>query len=837
MKITKLTLKKHKFFALRNIKQLVFEPNSVFQWVLGTNGSGKSTLLREFSPLAAVKNHYYEGGMKIVEGTDKNLSYRLTCDFSGSKNIYSFIEISPEGVETELNPGHTATVYNNLVWQKFRIDKEIHEIRTGRRRFTACQPMDRKAWISRISDADYTYALGYFKKLLSHYRDVLGSIKTDQNRLLEATTKAVTKEEETQHRELLKHLREEIDNLNDIRPNPSMGQRVVLEETFRIKTSLLNTTKDFRNFLRSNRDIFPLGNLEQNEVDLRGYEIEHSKNSDRVQVLFDRSREITRTLSGRSKTISLDDQNLDERIRTITESHTLIVDSMAFPLDLMLEPHSVKEAIFSYDKWNTALDSIVREMLADPSGVYETTDHDGIFDKHQELITKTNLVELKINKLDDDIQSQLECSKEEHLTCPSCKHQWHPNFSKLVLEDLQDKRTKAVTLLEELKKSKDEVYEKLCFQRKYYAGLKMFNNLEEESPLFRAFYSVVKIEETHKKNPEKLSSLSVQFRHELNTYVKLLEQRDLLREFQNEKLNRTNEQTETIKRLELELKQNTEEISRLYDSSDDIFKKLQYLKRKIALQKKAKEVQAFAKKSKEDLEKLVNTHSEHEARAFIGDMILERNHKLISLEKALREVDLQNHQVATLERQIDEAKEYAKVLRIAVDELSPKEGLIAYGLTGFINHFLKIVNNLIAKFWSYPLELLPFVPNEDGIDLDYKFRIRINDEVAEDISLCSEGQKEIIDLAIMITSLVLEHLDHDCLILDEFGSKLDPAHRMASYRAIEELLSNSNFTRVLMVSHFDESFNTNVQADVSVICDANLELPSNLAYNKNITFN
>ena len=60
---------------------------------------------------------------------------------------------------------------------------------------------------------------------------------------------------------------------------------------------------------------------------------------------------------------------------------------------------------------------------------------------------------------------------------------------------------------------------------------------------------------------------------------------------------------------------------------------------------------------------------------------------------------------------------------------------------------------------------------------------------------------------------------------------------MASYRAIEELLSNSNFTRVLMVSHFDESFNTNVQADVSVICDANLELPSNLAYNKNITFN
>lgn len=835
MKITKIILRKHKFLTLRNIKELVFEPNSLFQWILGTNGSGKSTLLREYSPLAAVPSHYYKGGAKIVEGTDKNLRYVLTCDFSGPKNIFSFVEISPEGVETELNPGHTGTVYNNLVWQKFRIDKEVQEIRTGRKKFTELKPEDRKAWISRISDADYSYALGYFKKLITHYRDVLGSIKTDQNRLLEATTKAITKEEERQHRELLKHLREEIDHLNEIRPNPSVGLKVVLEDTLRLKESLVRQEKDFRNSLRSNRALFPLGNAENNEVDLRGYEIEYSKINDQIQILFERSKEITSLLGNRGKTVSLDSDILQEKITTLAQEVEDIYFNMKFPLGLLLDKHKLSEAVFAFDHWNTSLGNIVAEMLPDPNNLYTSDFQNEVFESYQELTTKTNILEVKIHNLEEEIKKQVECSKEDHLTCPSCNHKWHPNFNRLVLEDLQEKRSKGLVLLEEFKAKKEKVYEDLCRSRKYHTGLQMFFGLEESSPLFKAFYATAKNEDIHKKSPDQLLQLAIQFRHELNFYSTVIEKEETLQELRTESLRRSNEEVETIKKLETELHNNSGVVSKLYDESEELFKRISYLKRKIQFRKEIEKNKEFAERSKENIEKLMATYAEHDSRSFIGDMILERNHKLISLEKSLREVDMHNHHVAMLERQIEETKEYARALKIAVDELSPREGLIAYGLTGFINHFLKIVNALIAKFWSYPFELLPFVPDEEGIDLDYKFRIKIGEEVSDDISFCSEGQKEIVNLAIMITSLVLMHLDDDCLILDEFGVKLDYAHRMTSYKAIEELLSNSNFSRILMVSHFDESFNTNIEADVSVICDANLDLPVNLYYNKHMT--
>jgi hypothetical protein len=48
-----------------------------------------------------------------------------------------------------------------------------------------------------------------------------------------------------------------------------------------------------------------------------------------------------------------------------------------------------------------------------------------------------------------------------------------------------------------------------------------------------------------------------------------------------------------------------------------------------------------------------------------------------------------------LESNLEKTKEQAKVLKAAVDALSPSSGLIAKGLTGFINHFVALANSVI----------------------------------------------------------------------------------------------------------------------------------------------
>ena len=834
MKITKITLRKHKLLSLRNIQELVFEPSSKFQLILGTNGSGKSTLLREYCPLAAIPSHYYKGGMKILEGVVQDKRYVLTSDFTGPKNLFSFVEIAPDGTTTELNPGYTGSVFNNLVWSMFGIDKEIQDIRIGKRKFTELSPSDRKSWISRISHADYTYALTYYQKLLSHYRDTLGSIKTDHNRLLEATAKVVAPEEESALRGLLVTLKSEVEQLNNLRPNPSMPYDRVTVEMDRFKKMSTDRLDAFRKHLRSSKELLPIGNPEQIQVDLRCLEIEHAKNNDRVHALFDRSGEITTILKDQGKTIGLDEEELHDKINLLQSKVDDADASMAFPLRLTMDRSEVQEAIFAHGGWCSQLEEVVSHMVADPEEAFTQLRQQQLHDAIQELTGQKNFLEVHIGKTEDAIARQVECSKEQHTECPNCKHQWHPGFSELVLRELKDKlvslKEKHVVVQQKLQ----ELQENMEVQRKHYAGLLMFVDLEGKYPLFRSFYAVARRTKEHLKNPVVLVQLAYDYGRELHAYKELVVTMNELDELHKAVSNKRFERIDVTKKLEEELENNVAEVARIYDSNDQLVKKIRFCQRKLSLNKTIHDVTEQAHKTKEDLEKLASVYVEHESRSFIGDMVLARNHKLITLEKSLKEVDLQNHHVRTLEKQIEEAKDYAKTLKVAVDTLSPREGLIAYGLTGFINHFLKIVNSLISKFCLYPMEIQSFVPDEEGIDLDYKFRIRIGGEIVDDISNCSEGQKELVNLAIVIASLVMLGLDTGDLFLDEFGVKLDPAHRASSHKAIEELLAHSNFSRVLMVSHFDESFNMNLESDVSVICDANLHLPSDLAYNRHM---
>ena len=196
---------------------------------------------------------------------------------------------------------------------------------------------------------------------------------------------------------------------------------------------------------------------------------------------------------------------------------------------------------------------------------------------------------------------------------------------------------------------------------------------------------------------------------------------------------------------------------------------------------------------------------------------------------------MQNNLITFLESEIERLKAESRLLSLAIDELSPSSGLIARGMTESINNFIEDTNEFIGKIWSYPMSLSPLKLDEDIVELDYKFPVSVNGiVVSKDVEKTSEGMKEIIDLAFVIVSMAYRDMLDFPIYLDEFAVKMDAAHRSAAYRIIEYLTDSTDFTQIFIISHYENGYANLSNADISVLCSVNVDIPSHLKYNERV---
>lgn len=176
-----------------------------------------------------------------------------------------------------------------------------------------------------------------------------------------------------------------------------------------------------------------------------------------------------------------------------------------------------------------------------------------------------------------------------------------------------------------------------------------------------------------------------------------------------------------------------------------------------------------------------------------------------------------------------------------IKELSPTEGLIAKGLTGFINHFVLQMNSFIKQVWLYPLEIIPIALKEDDeLDLDYKFSVRVNDNDQSsipDINKGSTSVRDIIDLAFKIISMRYLNIQNYPLYLDELGASFDKSHREAISKLIHDLVLSSDYSQVYIVSHYSETYGSFKNTDITVLCNENIDIPKDCVFNRNVIIN
>ena len=192
-------------------------------------------------------------------------------------------------------------------------------------------------------------------------------------------------------------------------------------------------------------------------------------------------------------------------------------------------------------------------------------------------------------------------------------------------------------------------------------------------------------------------------------------------------------------------------------------------------------------------------------------------------QQMIREHDALRNEVSEtlrdIERTLDDQKRLKDVLdteirptlkRLRSDEdkwkavesgLNPSKGLPCIYLVRFINQLLQRANQFIKEVWCHDLELV-YLSEED--DLDFTIQVMQNKStIVKDISLCSNGEAAIINLA-MILAIGVErgYLNWCYLKLDEIDAALTETHRSKLVALIDRLVNEGLIKQLFLVNHF-----------------------------------
>lgn len=825
MKIISLELKGYKRLALNNIEYLKFTPENKIQLILGTNGSGKSSLLQELTPLPSSPTDFTKDGYKIITIVHNNITYTLKSIFSSSGNKFHFIK-----EDEELNTGHTVTIYKELVKKHFNITQDVHELLTGLTKFHEMSTTDRRSWFTRISEADYTFAFNVYNNLREQLRDIQGSIKLSQSRLVQESSKLLKPEEEKIIREEIKNLTELLHLFLSYKTPIKYTDSQLKDKLLQIDNFIMNSSKELlvergkflnlENFqdidnineliLQSNIDI---GVLENNISNLL-QTIEHNEN--------------TLKLISETKLDSLTDldKNLDSLLLKVSNLNKSLRYSIKF--------NDNKQA-------SLALTTIYQNLVELFSSMESNSDYRYSKGKFEEANNKLNQIKLSINTFKtqrDDLLIKIKeldhLKTHDEVKCPKCEHKWFLSYNANTHEDLKNKISQVANLIISLEEEQIKTEEYITNSVNYFNQYKAYNDIKNNWAILRGMFEYLEAKNMVLEAPRSILNVVSSIQSDLDSQILIDMYNEEIKNLLKLRENISNDQISNIDKLKSSI---TEDNKSVFQYNNKVIENRNYIKNLEDYKNTISNIHAISGKLELALTARTDTLYEQlelARKIAINDYIQVVQYELSKREQLISKIDLQASIVKNLESQIIELNETLDVLKIAVKEISPTEGLIAKGLTGFINHFVSQVNSFIKKIWLYPMELIPIqADDEEGIDLDYKFAVKINNNnTIPDIKKASSGMKEVIDLAFVLVSMVYLKLEDSPIYLDEFAAKLDKSHRDAAFHVITNLITSANYSQIYMVSHYENSYGSLKNSDITVLCPSNIILPKDLVFNR-----
>lgn len=822
MRITRLELRGYERLLLNNIDRFVYTPESDYQLILGTNGSGKSSLLAELSPLPGHSSNFAKDGLKDITIIHRGSEYRLISDFRTGKHSFSI-----DGDEN-LNRGGTQQVQLQLVEQHFNgYNHELHEIVTGveSEQFTQMDINTRRKWITSLSTQDWSFALSLHKTLASSARDHVGAVKHLTNRLAESqgNLKALGSVDGLSERALT--IREELNALLMAQQSDAVAPEEMQRRLRAVLDQIGTLSRRVVDRVHSLRYSGPVA-----MQDLDGLE-SHAAETDRDAVakkaLVDRLAaeytEIETALHGFRTSDGITPENIETHLmelRDQLEQARSQQDDYFGPLDdadmILLDNQAVLQQVAGLflQLPNNEDRTYTRETLQQ-----RQEEHRALQDRYSHLDGRLLAVLRRITLIEQSAETN----------CPACGYVWREGISPGELEELRTVRSKLAEELESVTQQRAKLEEYLERATEIANLYSEFRSITTSYPRLRPLWTHIAKHRLHLIQPAQNVGLFTRWDQATRAARTLQALERRLRQ-----LTELEEQWSSgggaghlgqrMAAIVASIEVETQELNRKRNAAT---RASEYLGDVRNLANLTDQLELLADQLDRQRTGLIDAHRDREI-----EQVKNRHHnELAGIQSRLTEHNSLSGLVRDLERDLESTKANRDALMLLAKALSPKEGLIADQLKGFISCLTAQLNSIIASVWNYDLEILPCGLNAG--DLDYRFQLQAkSNKPVPDVSKGSKAQKQIVNLAFQLTVMLYKGLQDFPLFLDEPGEGFDEQHRTNLMSFIKQLMDSNQHSQLFMISHYASNHGMFTQADVTVLDASNIAVAG--TYNQHV---
>lgn len=829
MRITEIFLEGYIRLKLNRVNSVRMKPSELVQLVIGTNGSGKSSLLEQINHWPADRKDFKVGGIKEVTSTHNGKTYRTVQHFEKKGSSFEFWVDN-----VNLNDGGTGSVQKELIREHFRLDQDLVDLMIGKVRFTALNPTQRRDWLTKVSGMDLTYALGLHKRIASAARDVQGAKKILDKRLTNDSDGLWDGDQWESMKATSSRLSDIVTQLMDWR-NPSVRSLREVNGEFEQHVAKMNRMAETVGDKIINHD-----NLICTERNLKSL-------TDFQEHLNIVGQDLASCEATRSHLMS-ELEVLDKDLTDIRSKVSIDVDRWTKRKnELIGRIASLENRQFDYE-WNSidyGWGGILEEMRVQLYQFFEDKEETDFIancslDEYNQAAARlatygdeANNAKNIIDKIKHRIRDIEEARDEE---CPKCKFVYKPGVSENELADLRAQLT-----------SYEELYENRLIAIKLDTGtvqkydqkqnnLRQFRDIVSCYPAFRALWNKL-VDGEYLYNSLRTLLIQVEnFIEEFKVMCAIKEQRDALQEVEDV-LRKTNTDGNLSERLEQLTKREEEMAARL----QSITTKMEQLTKDSANTKSTIAKAQYIEKLEDELmgmtdtfEKLCVERLSALTEAKIMEDIQLHQMKLANVSRAIQEQETKRAIVDDMKAKVGSMEEDYLAWKMLEEAMSPKTGLIADQLLGFMHSFTESLNDIIERVWTHELKVIPC--SGDAANLDYKFAMQVDgsSHLVPDIAVGSTGQVDIINFAfVLLTMTYLGLLDFP-LYADELGSSFDEEHRENLQRFLKTLLETNNCSQLWMISHAYAVQNSLGACEVCVVDKTNITVPSR--YNEHVEF-
>jgi hypothetical protein len=833
MKILSLSLEDFIPFKNNTFNKLEVEYTSDVQIILGSNGSSKTTSTRQLSPYSSSKSLFNKDGFKTLLIEKDGVIYKLESEFSKSSPHYAFYEGDNE---ENLNPGRTGEVQKEKIVELLGITPLVDDLMMNRYTFPKWGPSDRKEFIMDNNPDQVGFVLVELKKVSS-------KIKACKHVMSRLQSRKIMLEQDLLKEDVLQSLLDEKQDINNelslfekYRMDLEVGDRSIAHTqapNFNIPT-IKNSLKQYRyklaNLSHIERDDRVRADTRENLIGAIASANQHISMLDEETLkLHDELRDLESRYMELAPSEDLTE--LDSTIsRLESERDRLYISTPPFEL-------SREELDKRYSEWDHLKDELLIFTDCDiPLYTRKKRDH-----RAQVLINteyRLGAIEMALGTLRERYDSlsrkhsltprdipESPCAKDR---CPLYSHfmgEYESHEKQRVdtlrkIKRLEYREYRHKFLISALKDYRDK-------SKHYHDKIHWLVSTAQSNPILHSVLRQMDILVVLKNNPNLISKKLRETYDHIDRYLKLksvINDLDVAYSLRSRKLGSQSADTvNLIKGIENHKKSLYELRRRIYEVSNNRDRLNTHLNEINLFNTLKQSILSIRDLYIEQCQFLSDRHEKDKLLSLknqIDKMRSDRFSRLSSIENTLRTQDNLRYsynnevlnELSVIEKDMKDLEQIEKTL-ISI----PKESTV-----WFVNTLFAQANLIIKSVWTIPLEI-ELLTMEDN--LNYKFYAIGDNNSRRELSECSDGENEIITLAINLAlRIVLGHTNIP-LCLDESGKTFDDRHKENLLLLLKKLLEDKIISQLFLVSHtalIHEGFS---DSQTLVLREDNLVLP------------